>query len=563
MRDDIDLIWPRLESIADEVAATLVKTAFSHDVVECRDMAVAVCDEHGRLLAHSYLGATGHIGSVPGFMKAVLARYPAEHISDGDAFVSNDPWVASGHTPDVFIAVPVLHDARLAAFIVTAVHHADIGGRAGAGNVREIYEEGLLLPVLRMQREHEEVKELFDLIERNVRFGPNVIGDLRAQIASGNTGAHRLRELFVECDMTSLAEAGDIIVSRTETAMRRSIAELGVGTYSSTCLLDAVGSDGRPLQISLRLTISEDGSLTADFSGTSQQVLQPINCPLQYALAYVVVATKLACRADVPTNDGAYRAITVSAPEGTLLNPLYPAPVFWRLSVGLRVAEMILRCLHQAAPDRVPAESGSLPVWQFYVSGIRRSGMPFSMHQHAFGGMGARPARDGLDSVSFPYNVRDVSVEGTELESPIMITRRELRTDSGGAGRWRGGMGEVVVLTAAPDGDLDPGQPLVFSGGAGRFRAGPSGVNGGCAGLPGAVLVDGVPVPIEMLGNSPHVEFAAGQELTLLLPGGGGYGPVEQRPAEALVLDDADGVRAACGDGHPGHRSTSEELRNG
>src|SRR5262249_39670833 len=161
--------------------------------------------------------------------------------------------------------------------------------------------------------------------------------------------------------------------------------------------------------------------LEADFAGTSPQVRRPINCPVQYALAYAVVATKLACRADVPTNEGAYRAIRVVAPEGSLLNPTYPAPVFWRLSTGLLVAELILRCIDAANPERVPAESGSLPVWQFYVTGTRSDGTPFSLHQHGFGGMGARPRRDGLDSISFPYNVRDVSVEGSELETPILI----------------------------------------------------------------------------------------------------------------------------------------------
>jgi N-methylhydantoinase B len=543
----LDLLWPRLESIADEVAATLVKTAFSHDVVECRDMAVAVCDEQGRLLAHSHLGATGHIGSVPGLMRELLRRYPPEEIHDGDAFACNDPWIASGHTPDVFVACPLFLDGVLAAFIVSAVHHADIGGRAGAGNVTEIYEEGLLLPIVRLQSRYEESEDVAAIVRRNVRFGDHVVGDLRAQVVAARTGLDRLATLLDEQSLPLLGMAGEQIIERTERAMRASILELGVGTYSASCDLDAVDDDGTPLRIELRMTITPDGTLSADFAGTSGQVRQPINCPIQYALAYAVVATKLACRADVPTNDGAYRPIRVSAPEGSLLNPTFPAPVFWRLSTGLLVAELILRCAFQADPQRVPAESGSLPVWQFYVTGTRSDGRPFSLHQHGFGGMGARPQRDGLDSISFPYNVRDVSVEGSELETPILIKRRELREGSGGAGEFRGGLGETIVFTGAPSGDLHPLLPLVVSGGAGRLGRGPAGVNGGSSGAPGRISVAGVPVPASELGNSPHVCFRIDQDIQLDLPGGGGYGDPARRDPAAAALDEAERLVSPAG----------------
>jgi N-methylhydantoinase B/oxoprolinase/acetone carboxylase alpha subunit len=536
----LDLLWPRLESIADEVAATLVKTAFSHDVVECRDMAVAVCDEQGRLLAHSHLGATGHIGSVPGLMRELLLRHPIETIRDGDAFASNDPWIASGHTPDVFVACPLFLGGTPAAWIVSAVHHADIGGRAGAGDVSEIYEEGLLLPIVRLQSAYTEAEDVAAIVRRNVRFGDHVVGDLRAQVAAARTGLERLATLLTEQDLPVLSGAGDEIIERTERAMRASILELGVGTYTASCELDTVNDDGVPLQLRLRLTITPDGTLEADFAGTSPQVRSPINCPIQYALAYAVVATKLACRADVPTNEGAYRAITVKAPEGSLLNPIFPAPVFWRLSTGLLVAELILRCAFAADPDRVPAESGSLPVWQFYVTGTRTDGTPFSLHQHGFGGMGARPHRDGLDSISFPYNVRDVSIEGSELESPLLITRRELREGSGGDGEYRGGLGETITITAAPAGDLNPLLPLVLSGGAGRFGRPAAGVTGGSAGAAGRICLDGVALAPSELGNSPHVRFRPDQSITLDLPGGGGYGDPSRRSPAAAETDRAE-----------------------
>src|SRR5699024_1357083 len=213
------------------------------------------------------------------------------------------------------------------------------------------------------------------------------------------------------------------------------------------------------------------------------------------------------CASTLPTNEGAYRTISVSAPEGSLLNPTFPAPVFWRLATGLVVAELFLQCLRQAAPDRAPAESGSLPVWQFYLTGSSTDGSSFSLHQHAFGGMGARPARDGLSSVSFPYNVRDVSVEGSEQESPLLIMERSLIKDSGGAGRWRGGSGERLRIMVPDDGRIDPTVPVVYSGGAGRLHDGARGVAGGLPGAPGAILVDDVAIAPHVLGGSPHLEL--------------------------------------------------------
>ena len=540
--DRLDLIWPRLESIADEVAVTLVKTAFSHDVVECRDMAVAICDGRGYLLAHSHLGATGHIGSVPGFMRSLMARYADGGIEEGDVIACNDPWVAAGHTPDVFLASPVFHRGALAAFVVTAVHHADIGGRAGAGDVTEIYEEGLLLPIVKLWRRGVAQTDLLDVIHRNVRFGDLVVGDLRAQVAAGETGITRLRALFVEQGLDGLDAIGDVIIERTERAMRDGTIELGPGVYRAGALLDAHDVKGERLRLELTMTIHEDGRLDADFAGTSNQQPAPINCPIQYALAYTVIAIKLACRSDLPINEGAYRAIRVSAPEGSLLNPTFPSPVFWRLSTGLLVAELILQCVRQAAPDRAPAESGSLPVWQFYVTGTHADGRPFSLHQHGFGGMGARSGRDGLSSVSFPYNVRDVSVEGVELETPVLVTRRELLVDSGGAGRWRGGLGEIITLRAAPGGDIDATAPIVLSGGAGRLHEGPAGVGGGRSGSPGSIAVNGRPIPPAVLGNSPHVVFGPDDEVTLRLPGGGGYGPPADREREAAERDLVEGL---------------------
>jgi len=240
---------------------------------------------------------------------------------------------------------------------------------------------------------------------------------------------------------------------------------------------------------------------------------------------------KMVCDPELPNNEGTYRPLEVVAPDGCLVNPSYPAACFWRLAAGMLVSELMFRILAEVAPDRVPADSGSMPTWQFYVNGTRADGEPFALHQHAFGGMGARPGRDGLASVSFPYNVRDVSVEWSELETPLHFEKRELLPDSGGPGRWRGGLGEEMVIRA---GRVDPTKSIVLSGSAGRMQFPPAGAFGGGPGGFGRIVVDGKPIPPT---SSPEVIFTSRDVVRLVLPGGGGYGPPRERDRALVELD--------------------------
>ncbi len=528
----LDIIWPRLIAIADEMATTLVRTAFSHDVIEVRDMSTGLYDDRGYLIAQTWLGATGHVGVMPVFGKSVLEAFPGDDIRPGDVFVCNDPWLASGQTADVFITTPAFVNDRLLGFSVTSVHHLDIGGRKGSGLSEEVFEEGLILPHLRLYREGEPNADLFAILRRNVRFSEKVIGDIRAQIAAGWVGVAGLEALARHFGLTSMREVSDEIVARSEAALRAGITELPDGVYHQEMPIEVEGID-TPLKIALTVTIQGD-ELWADLSGTSPQVRRPVNCPLNYTRAYVAVATKLVCDPTMPNNEGTYRPIRVTAPEGCLVNPAYPAATFWRLSSGMLVAELMFRALSEVAPDRVPADSGSVPTWQFYVNGVRRDGQLFALHQHAFGGMGGRLGKDGLASVSFPYNVRDVSVEWSEMETPLLIERRELVPDSGGAGQWRGGLGEELVLRALPDGDADPDTAIVLSGSAGRMRSQPQGLFGGLPGAKGSIEVNGTPIPPT---SSPEVVFRAGDVVHLELPGSGGYKEPRRRDRELIESD--------------------------
>jgi N-methylhydantoinase B/oxoprolinase/acetone carboxylase alpha subunit len=528
----LDILWPRLIGIADEMATTLVRTAFTHDVIEVHDMSTGLYDDRGHLVAQTWLGAVGHVGVMPYFGKTMLAAFPPSTIRSGDVFVCNDPWLCNGQTADVFIMTPAFRGDRLIGFSVTTVHHMDIGGRRGSGASEEVYEEGLLIPPLRLYREGRPNEDVFAILQRNVRFSDKVIGDFRAQVAAGWVGVSRLEALAREYGLGSFRAVADEIVDRTETSLRRGIAVLPDGTYRSEVPLDLDGFD-HPLRLALALTVRGDG-LSADFTGTSPQVRRPINSPINYTRAWVAVATKLVCDPSLPNNEGTYRPLTVSAPEGSLLNPTYPAATFWRISAGTLVAELMFRALAQVVPERVPADSGSLPVCQFYVAGRRRAGLPFALHQHAFGGMGGRPGQDGLASVSFPYNVRDVSTEWSEAETPILFDRRQLIIDSGGAGRWRGGLGEELVLRAFPGGDVDPATPLTLSGSAGRMRFPPQGLLGGGPGERCTIHVNGILLPPT---SSPEILFGADDVVHLRLPGGGGYGDPHARDRRLIEWD--------------------------
>ena len=442
----LDIVWPRLIAIADEMATTMFRTAFSHDVVEVHDMSTGLYDDRGYLIGQTWLGATGHTGVMPVYGQNLLRAFPAETVRPGDVFICNDPWICNGQTADVFITTPAFHRDRLIGFSINSVHHVDIGGRKGSGLSEEVYEEGLIIPPLKLYDDGAPNEQLFAILRRNVRFAEKMIGDLRAQVAAGWAGSRDLERLAAEFGLDSLRGHADEIMRRTEAGMRAGIAALPDGEYHEEMEMEIEGI-AEPQTLALTVRIEGDDIYT-DFTGTAPQVRRPVNCPINYTRAYVALPLKLVCDPILPNNQGTYEPLHLSVPEGTLLNPTYPAACFWRLSAGMLVSELMFRVLAHIAPDRVPADSGSMPTWQFYVNGVRPNGEAFALHQHAFGGMGGRPGDDGLASVSFPYNVRDVSIEWSEMETPVLYEARELIPDSGGAGEYRGGLGQELILKA-------------------------------------------------------------------------------------------------------------------
>ncbi len=530
-RIPLDVIWPRLIAIADEMATTMFRTAFSHDVVEVHDMSTGLLDHRGYLIAQTWLGATGHTGCMPAFGANLTKAFPPETVRPGDVFICNDPWLCNGQTADIFITTPAFHDGRLIGFAVNTIHHVDIGGRKGSGLSEEVFEEGLIIPMLRLYKEGEPNEELFGLIRRNVRYSEKMIGDLRAQVATGWAGCRAMETLCAEFKLDSLLDVADELIGRTEAGIRAGLRDLPDGQWHEEMLMDIDGID-EPQPLAVTVTIDGD-ELTADFTGTAPQVRRPINCPLNFTRAYVAIPTKMVCDPALPNNQGTYRPLHLTAPEGTILNPTYPASCFWRLSSGMLVGELMFRIFAQIVPDRVPADSGSLPTWQFYVTGTRPDGEDYALHQHAFGGMGGRPGRDGLSAVSFPYNVRDVSIEWSEHETPVLYEARQLIPDSGGAGTFRGGLGQELIFRAYDSGTAD-GQPLVFAGAAGRMRNPPEGLGGGGPGSLSTIDINGQPIAPN---SSPEFSFHKGDVVRLALPGGGGHGDPAERARENIEAD--------------------------
>jgi N-methylhydantoinase B len=520
------VLWSRLISIADEVSATLVKTAFSHVVRDNHDYSIGLYDAEGRMPAQSTQCTPGQIGAMPKVMKDFLTRYPADTLVPGDVLITNDPWFGSGHTPDVFVAAPAFRGTQLVGFAVNSAHHIDFGGRLSAPDARDVYEEGLIIPIMKLYAAGQPNADLFDMIARNVRMPDKVIGDLRAQVAANWVGTRRLVELMDERGLEDLSGLTGQILDHTEAAMRAAIAEAPDGVYRHEVTLERPDPDGKPIRIVAKVEIAGD-EVHVDFTGTTDQVALPINAVTNITYAYTVFPIKCALHPHIPANEGCFRPVRMTVPEGTCLNPRYPAAVRFRTSLVYFVVEAIFGALAQAIPGKVMAPSGTYPLWLVNLAGQFDDGAPFVMHFNAQGGTGARRERDGVSTLVFPPNVASTPVELLEVEAPLLCEEKALVPDSGGPGRHRGGLGQEIVIRNVSR------APVVASVIGGRFHEGAPGLEAGARGGTGVIAVnDGVP-----LDKSSQVILAHGDSIRMRFPGGGGFGDPRQRALEAVLAD--------------------------
>ncbi|HYC47124.1 MAG TPA: hydantoinase B/oxoprolinase family protein [Burkholderiales bacterium] len=499
----LEIHWKRLVSMVDEASTAFIRTSFSVLVREANDFAVVLTDAQGRSLAQSTMSIASFIGSLPATVKHFLDVFPAHTLKPGDVMITNDPWMGTGHIHDVNIAMPIFHRGKLVAFAAVVSHMPDIGGRLRNAGVREIYEEGLQIPRLKLIDGGKPNQTLFDMIAQNVRVPEMTLGDIWAQVAACKMLEERLQPLLRDVDLNGL---GDEIRTRSEAAMRKAIRAVPDGTYHSR-----LEHDGFEEPIVINCTVKVKGDTIAiDYTGSSDQVPRAVNVVPIYCFAYSAYAVKALLSPDVPNNEGSFLPITTSAPLGSIFNPRFPAASGGRGMIGHMMVPAIIMALAQALPERAIAEGSSNS--SITVAG-EHDGRPFSSICFMNGGQGATQHRDGYSVLSFPSNLGNTPIEVFEQQAPLRVVERSIRRDSGGDGAHRGGGGLHFEIEVTGD------KPLLASMIMTRFRSPPKGLLGGAPGKVGTLELNGTPID-----PADHWVLKKGDRVVMQTAGGGGFG---------------------------------------
>ena len=520
----MQVMWNRLVSVVEEQALTLLRTAFSTSVREAGDLSAGVYNARGDMLAQAVTGTPGHVNTMAEAVRHFIDEITLENMYPGDTYVTNDPWKGTGHLHDITMVTPSFRDGRLVGFFACTAHVVDVGGRGFGADGKSVYEEGIQIPIMKFAERGQVNEDLIRILRANVREPNQVIGDFYSLAACNDVGHRRLMEMLTEVGLPDLESLGAFILTHTRAAIMARIAGLPQGTWSNDMMTD--GYDD-PIRLAAAVTIARDG-VNVDFSGSSPASRWGINVPLIYTKAYACYAIKCIVAPDIPNNAASLAAFSVTSPPN-VLNAQRPAPVSVRHVIGHLVPDVVLGALAQALPGQILAE-GAGALWNVHISARPVDGRPgrrAEVLMFTSGGMGARPGLDGLSATAFPSGVHTMPIEATEHTGPIVIWRKELRPDSGGAGRYRGGLGQVIEIAPAEGHEFD------FSAMFDRVTAAPRGRNGGAPGAAGQVaLDDGTPLRPK---GWQHV--TAGRRLVLNLPGGGGYGDPAERSADAIELD--------------------------
>ena len=524
----LGIVWRRLTGLMDEVAQTFVRTSFSVVVRENWDLACSLMDAEGRVFAQSSRSIPSFLGTMPRTLQAMLQKHPQHSLEPGDVLISNDPWLGTGHLNDITMVRPIFRGRELVAFVGSTFHTVDIGG-APSPFAKDSYEEGLCIPILKIVRRGEENTDVMSFLQENLREPNETLGDIRAQFAAYDLAQTKLLNLLQQEGIDDLKSVTDSILSRSEVSMRKMLEAVPDGECT-----DQVTADGFDKPLTICCSIKKTGSdILVDFAGTDPQIDKPINSVYNFTFAYSAYAIKCAFDPGSPNNDGGLRPLTLLAPEGSLVNPTRPAPVWGRHLSGHYLPFVIFGALSKIIPDKVIADSGS-PIWNVYFKGVDRSNRKFVKMFFMSGGYGARAHSDGPACLSFPTNIANNPIEQFENQTPMLMTEKSLITDSGGAGMYRGGMGQRLSFQS-----LSP-EPLTFMIRHERIKYPPRGFLGGVDGRLGVDLLDGNRIP----GKSVTT-INKGQIVTFETPGGGGmFSPLKRDP-KALAKDLQDGVVSA------------------
>ncbi|RUM06164.1 hydantoinase B/oxoprolinase family protein [Rhizobium chutanense] len=521
----MQVMWNRLISVVEEQAQTLIRTAFSTSVREAGDLSAGVFDLEGRMLAQAVTGTPGHVNAMAESVAHFIRDIGPENIFEGDVYITNDPWKGTGHLHDITVVTPSFHHGRLVGYFASTAHVVDVGGRGFGPDAREVYEEGIFIPIMKFFERGELNRTLIHIVRNNVRESDKVVGDFHALAACNETGHRRLIDMLTEFNLEDLSMIGGFILEHSREATLERLRNLPHGSWSYS--LDLDGYD-EPVHLAAKLSIGPDG-VVVDFDGTSGMSKFGINVPLVYAKAYACYGIKCVVAPEIPNNAASLAPFEVTAPEGCILNAKRPAPVAVRHVLGHFVPDLVLGALHRALPGQVPAE-GASALWNLHMSvrplpGNEARGAEILMFNS--GGSGARTALDGLNATAFPSGVHTMPIEATENVGPVIVWRKELREGSGGAGAQRGGLGQMIEIEAAE------GFSFRFSAMFDRIGHPARGRDGGLEGAAGGVALDD-----GTLLKGKGLQFVPeGRRLVLALPGGGGYGEPGLRPADAVEHD--------------------------
>ena len=528
---DLQIMWNRLIAVVEEQATTLIRTAFSTSEREAGELSAGLFDRQGRMIAQAVTGTPGHVNAMAESVTHFVREIGVQDMFEGDVLITNDPWMGTGHLHDITIVSPVFRKEMHIGYFACTAHVVDIGGRGFGPDGNEVYEEGLLIPIMKFAERGVVSKDLIRLIRSNVRTPDQTVGDIYSLAACNEAGERRLQAMLDEFDMDDIDALSDFIIETSRKATHEAIAKVPDGSFSHTMQVD--GYDA-PVHMEVRLDI-EGVTLLADFAGTSGMSKFGVNCPEVYTRAYACYGLKCAIAPQVPNNSGSLEPFRIIAPEGCILAARRPAPVSVRHVMGHLVPDVVLGALHKALPKTVPAE-GSSALWNIQISARPSdpaSNLPGSeILMFNSGGTGARPAHDGLSATAFPSGVSTMSVEATEHVGPITVWRKDLRAGSGGAGAMRGGLGQIIEIEARD------GYDFFFNAMFDRVQNPARGRDGGGPGAPGKVeLADGT----ELRAKGRQL-IKNGQRLRLSLPGGGGYGDAKTRSRDAVAEDLASGL---------------------
>jgi N-methylhydantoinase B len=524
----LEILWRRLISVVDEADSTVARTAFSSLLRDAHDYTCMFTDRKGRELAQGTFATPGQSGAMALGIKNLVNKLPATSYKPGDVFITNDPWALAGHLNDVCVMSPIFYKGKIVAFTACVFHHSDIGGRVSSDN-HEVFEEGLFIPLVKLYDAGVLNESVLDMIRWNVRTPDEVIGDIRSQIAANHVCAEKIVQMLQDNDLDNLDDLADEVIGRTEKSMREAIGKTPDGIYRAEGIVEQM--EGRA-DIVIKAAIEVKGSdIIVDLEGSSPQVDWGGNVVYNFTYAYVHMAVKSMFDPYIPNNDGCARPITLNIPEGTVVNCKFPAAVAARMQIGHFMTEIIYRALAKAVPNQVLAASGGTPATMNVFYGRRKDGKPWHSVIIRGGGMGASSGADGHYVSIFPANGANTPVEIFESDTPLLVEKRELLSDSGGAGKMKGGLGRRVVFRI-PDDEYAPMPPVNLGIQSGRYRYPPEGLFGGKPGAKAQFLVSGRPGnPFGLTRMKP------GDVIIMDAAGGGGYGdPLERDPE--MVQDD-------------------------